>query len=307
MYAAARSARRPVSSTASPVRASSSWNVNGARCHRSRSPVAREDLRGRGRRGSCERDGGERHENDAGEQERQTPHRRAQRRRRVTDVEGRATRPQQGRCRCRQCGLFDVEPLDEVEDRERGHETERKPKRTRAAPIEVVGGDEECKRHRHRERVGRTHHRERLDVHEHMAAPRNVRRHRRDEVDDRDDGDHERGDHRHIVELSRRSKSQWLSVEAEPPGSRVACAPREVGPVLRDEPDADECDSESGEHAERLQQHGDSVAGQHGQAEVPLVDPQTQDIDAPPSRCRSTFNIRTDRTRKQPEGTACRT
>jgi len=29
-----------------------------------------------------------------------------------------------------------------------------------------------------------------------------------------------------------------------------------------------------------LQQHGDSVAGQDGQAEVPLVDPQTQDIDA---------------------------
>ena len=239
-----------------------------------------QDLRGRGSGGSCQRDGCERHEKDAGEQERQTPHRRAQRRRRVTDVEGRATRPKQGCAPCGQYGLFEVEPLDEVEDGEGGHETERKPKRPRAAPIEVVGGNEECNRHRHRERVGRTHHRERLDVHEQMAAPRNVRRHRRNEVDDRDHGDHERGDHRYIVELLRRSKSQWLSVEAEPPGSRVACALREVRPVLRDEPDADECHFESGEHAERLQQHGDSVAGQDGQAEVPLVDPQTQDIDA---------------------------
>jgi hypothetical protein len=90
--------------------------------------------------------------------------------------------------------------------------------------------------------MGRTHDRYRLDVHEHVAAPRDVRRHCGDEIDECDDGDPERGDRRHIVELSRRSKPQGPSVQTKPPSCRVTPAPRHVGPVLCDEPDADRRD-----------------------------------------------------------------
>jgi hypothetical protein len=102
-------------------------------CERSALPeeqVARcaDDVGDRRRWGSRKRNGSERHEEDAGQQERQSPHRRPQRRRRVTDIERRTARPQQCRSGRRQRGLLDVEPLDKVEDRERGHETECEPK-----------------------------------------------------------------------------------------------------------------------------------------------------------------------------------
>ena len=102
----------------------------------------------------------------------------------------------------RQDGLLDVEALHDVEHRECGHERERDLKRSVAPPVEVVRRHEERERDRHGERVGPAHHIDGLDAHEDVAAPRDVRRDGRDEVDDRDERDADGGERRDVVQVT---------------------------------------------------------------------------------------------------------
>ena len=150
--------------------------------------------------------------------------------------------------------------------------------RSRAPSVEVVRGHDERERDRHRERVRGAHGSDGLDVHEYSAAPRDVGGHRRDEVDQPDDRDRARDESRHVVEVPERPEPCGATVEAKSPSGRVAAAPDEIAPVLRDEPEADRPDQGRGHGADETRHAHGGGARKHDHAEVPLVEATTADV-----------------------------
>ena len=256
--------------------------VEGERRRLPQQQVARaaHDLPGRravGRRGG---DRDERGDEQAGEEQRNPPDGRAERRRLVPDVERAAARPEQRRGGDGDSRLLHVEPLDEVERGERRHQHQREAKCTRAPAEEVVRRDEKRERHRHGECVCGAHDPHGLDVHEQVAAPHDVACHGRDEVDQRDDRDAGRGDRGHVVQVTRRAEPQRPPVQAEAPHPRVVTGPREVGPVLHDQPEARDRDDDRRLEREHAEPYGHGVRDEHGEAEVPFVDAPPEDVEA---------------------------
>ena len=279
------SATRPVSSIASPVRtSSSSVNVNGGRCQRRRSPVPRRTSTADADRRSRDRDRGHRGEEHRREEQRHAPERRPQRARLVPDVERGAAAPEERGGDRRQDGLLEIEALDDVEDRERGQERERDLEGSASAPVEVERRQEERERDRHGERVSAAHHRYRLDADEHVAAPGDVRRDGRDEVDDRDDRDADGGERRDVVQLPRGPEAQGAPVQAEPPRRRVAPGRRQVAPVLDDEPEPGERHAAHGYQPEGADERGHGAQREDGEPEMPFVDPAPEHVHAQAKR-----------------------
>ena len=72
------------------------------------------------------------------------------------------------------------------------------------------------------------HHRDRLDVHERVAAPRHVGRHGGDKIDDADPAVASRGHGRDVVEVPRRAERERAAG-----GSRAATLPCRVRSRVR--------------------------------------------------------------------------
>ncbi len=200
-----------------------------------------------------------------------------------------AAPPEQPRGRPREQRLLHVEALQEVQEPEHDEQREGHHERAAAAAPEVVrgqeqrgaGGDHHCV-----EDGGGVH---RGDVGDHVAAPRDVGRERRDQRGDgrcRDDDGRKR---RHPVSPARGPKRHRRAVQAQRPGSGVAPRGGDVAPVLEDRPEADERqrvgEEAAGEdvgHVERKEHREDA------HAEVPLVDAAAEDED--PRAERVLFN-----------------
>ena len=132
--------------------------------------------------------GGERRHSDCEHtQQRHAPDRRAQRDRVVTDWEGGAGRPQDrggppgDRC------LLEVESLEQVEQTEAGNSTIAACQARRRRLRQVRRDQQQREPGRQRERVEQAHRLDRLEVEQQMAAPADVRRQRRGDVDHADD------------------------------------------------------------------------------------------------------------------------
>ncbi len=159
--------------------------------------------------------------NAAAEEQRHEQERRAERAGLVARRERRAARDEQRGAPGGERGLLDVEPLEDVEDREGEQQPDREVERSAPSPIQVVRSDDQRHRRGHGERMCVPHHRERLDVHELAPAPLDVRRHGREQVDEPDRGGRERCDGGDVVEVPARSKRRRAAVDEETPGGGV--------------------------------------------------------------------------------------
>ncbi len=119
-------------------------------------------------------------------QQRHPPERRAQRHRLVAHAERRTTGQQDKRRPPGDRRLLEVEALQQVEQAEGQHQTDRHLPRP-AAALEQVGSDQQQREPgRERERMEQPDRLDRLDLEEHVAAPADVRSQRRADVDDPD-------------------------------------------------------------------------------------------------------------------------
>jgi hypothetical protein len=144
-------------------------------------------------------------------------------------------------------GLLEVETLQQVEERACEQECDRQLQGAAATAIQVVGADQEQRSDRYGKRVKDAQLTHRFDVREHMAAPAHVGCHRRDEIGRGDRCGGERDQRRKRVGAAERAQGMRVPVKTEPPGGRIALVAGQVTPVLRDQPQRDEHDQQSGE------------------------------------------------------------
>ncbi len=139
-------------------------------------------------REACVRRGGERgdrrHDVRADDDRGHAPRGAAQANRIVPDVERVAAPPEQRGDRPRQERLLDVEPLEQVECAEQEQEDECRLQRPLATAREVEGGHDQRRAGGKCKRVEDGHGLHRFEVEQQVAAPADVRRQRRADIDD---------------------------------------------------------------------------------------------------------------------------
>ena len=198
----------------------------------------------------------------------------------VPDVERVAAPPEDpGRSPRDEC-LLEIEPFQQGEQPESEHQDEGGLPRAPPPRAEVEGGDEECDARGHREGVEERHRLDGLQPQQEVVAPGDVRRQRREQVDEPDSerrGGRKRGQ---AVRSADRPQRCGAAMEPQPPGRGVALGGDEVTPVLHHEPRTRGCpqpgDEREAPGAGRVTGNDES---EHAEAELPLVDAPAQQVD----------------------------
>jgi hypothetical protein len=126
---------------------------------------------------------------------------------------------------------------------------------------------------------------DRLDLQNRTSSPGDVRREGRGKVDRRDERGCERRDGGKRIGTAQRSQPVWAPVQAKAPGGGVAPRRNQVVPIFRDEPNPADRGKDSGQRC--VYDVDDPAHGQgkeDGRAQVPLVQPDTQDMDTQTKR-----------------------
>ena len=126
---------------------------------------------------------------------------------------------------------------------------------------------------------------DRLDLEQQVSAPADVRRQRREQVDDGEGGGHGRHDQRQRFRAAEPAQRQRRPVQAEPPRGGIAPVPRDVSPILCDQPDA------SGDGQKRRQgvvdepeRKAEREHDEDQRAEMPFVPAHPDEVDPRPER-----------------------
>jgi hypothetical protein len=200
----------------------------------------------------------------------------------VSHVERASSRPEQGGRAEREERLLEIEALEHVEDTECEEQPQRGLPGAVAPAAEVEGAGDQGDAGRHGERVEEGHELDRLDLEEQVTAPGDVRRQRGGEVDHAHGQRRRRGEGGQALEAAAFPERRGNAVDPEPPAGGVAEAGEEVTPVLGDEPSC--CGGETDCEAVVAERAEDRGGRGQREAEVVLVDPAAEDVEAWPAR-----------------------
>ena len=113
-------------------------------------------------------------------------------------------------------------------------------------------------------------------------APAHVRRESREEVDEPDGGGRDRGDRGHVVQRPEGPKRKRPTVKPEPPPGGVAVVTCEVGPILGDQPCAEQRGDRRRPGSDPPEQRSGDRPRDHKHAQVPFVNAKPEEKDARP-------------------------
>jgi hypothetical protein len=179
--------------------------------------------------------------------------------------------------------FLEVEALGEVEGTEAEQQHERQPERALSTAPQVERGREQPDRYRHCQGVRDADGLERLHLQERPMAPRDVRRSGRGEIDERRERGADRHQLRERVRPPNDPQRSRLYVQAQAPEGGVPRRRDEVAPVLHQEPDSQGPGHPT--HSALLEppgRDGHAESEQQSEAEVPLVHPGAEQVDARP-------------------------
>ncbi len=200
----------------------------------------------------------------------------AQANRIVPDVERVAAPPEQRGDRPRQDGLLDVEPLQQVECTEQEQEDERRSERPFATAREVEGGHDQRRAGGKCKRVEDGHGLHRFEVEQQVAAPADVWRQRRADIDDARDRSGCCGQSRQPVAPAHVAELGDALVQKRAPRGGVAARGEEVVPVLDHEPRGERPDQRRARIVDHVRESERGCQTPGGGAELPLVDPSPE-------------------------------